>query len=112
MTTPRTIWVSKGAVEYIGGTVTEDQGKALFPGTLALAFSADSRIAPDDDAYVTPTVDTAGATAASRVVKLLIDSAAVTAHGLTLDDTYYLWVRITDVPEIAPRPFSDAFRPR
>lgn len=108
----RTIWVSRGAAEYVGGTVTETEGADITLATLEVAFSETTRDAPEEDAYIPPDVDEAGSSSAARTVKLLLDQSAATFHGLSDTGTYYLWVRVVDTPEIAPRPFSEAILPR
>lgn len=85
----REILVSAGAVEYVGGTITEATGKDI--GTATFQLSLGSRANPG--AWVTPSTSQAGPLGASqRVLKLLVDNT--TPRG-----TYYCWARIADTPE-------------
>lgn len=85
----REILVSAGAIEYVGGTVTEATGKDI--GTAIFQLSLGSRA--DPGTWVTPSSSQAGPLGASqRVLKLLVDNS--TPRG-----TYYCWARIQDTPE-------------
>ena len=87
------IYVSLGKKRYVGGTITELNGKDISTATFTIALGVDSSIPPTT--FVAPDVSTIGATNASRVLKKLIDST--TAPG-----TYYVWANILDSPEIEP----------
>lgn len=91
--TRRTVWVSKGEVEYVGGTVTEAEGKDLTAATFTIALG-DYRVPPD--AFFAPDVDEPGATPNVRTVKLLVEA------GTKPEGEYWIWVSIADSPE---RPF-------
>lgn len=93
--TARTIWVSKGAVEYVGGTITETTGQDITAATIVMALGAYST-PPDKTSGKTPDSDTQGATTADRVVKLLIDNTYTPATG------QYVYAWITDSPESEP----------
>jgi hypothetical protein len=88
-----TIYVSEGMKRYVGGTITETTGKDISGATFQIALSPDNQIPPT--VWVTPTVNMQGATTASRVVKLLVDTG-------TTPGTYFVWARVTDNPEIEP----------
>jgi hypothetical protein len=87
-----TILASAGEKQYVGGTVTELTGKDISAATFQIALG-DIAIPPTT--WSTPDVSVAGASAAQRVVKLLASST--TAPG-----TYWVWVRISDNPEVKP----------
>lgn len=93
MTQPSPIFVSLGKKRYVGGTITEDAGADISGDTFTIALGTSKTTPPT--AWVTPSVNTVGATTASRVLKLLIDNT--TAVG-----TYYVWANIVDTPEIEP----------
>lgn len=85
----REILVSAGAVEYVGGTVTESTGKDI--GTAVFELALGSRTNPGT--WVAPSTSQAGPLGPSqRVLKLLIDNT-------TPKGTYYCWARIQDTPE-------------
>ena len=87
------IYVTLGKKRYVGGTITEVNGKDISTATFTIALGVDSSIPPT--VFVAPDVNTIGTTNASRVLKKLIDSS--TAPG-----TYYVWANILDSPEIEP----------
>ena len=89
-----TIHVTKGAKEYVGGTITEKTGANIQAATYSIGLSASSQTPPVS--FSTPAVSEQGATVADRVVKLLVDNA--TAPG-----TWYCWVKVSDIPEVALR---------
>lgn len=95
----KTIWVSTGAQEYVGGSVTEITGEDISTATLEVGLSTSPNTPPDD--WATPDVDEEGTTTSSRVVKLLVTDT-------TELGTYYCWVRVSDIPEIAPRCFLES----
>lgn len=97
MTTQQTIRVSSGAAERtFPVTITEDTGEDISAKVVMMS------LAPAPDGYftartwVTPSVDTPQTDHATRVVQLLVDSS--TAVGV-----YWVWVKVTDTPEIVPR---------
>lgn len=93
----RTIQVTAGAVEYVGGTVKEKFGKNISAATIVMALGASPSDAPDD--WVAPTTTTAGGSPAERIVRLEVSSS-------TPPGSYWCWVKITDAPEILPRVFE------
>jgi hypothetical protein len=93
MTTTTIIYVTAGAQQYVGGTVTETTGKDISADTCMIGLSGSQNVPPTT--WVAPSVNTAGSTVASRVLKLLITST-------TTPGTYYCWAQITDSPEVAP----------
>lgn len=86
------IFVSQGAMKFVGGTITETTGKDISSSTFVVGLGG-SESPPT--VWVTPTVDQQGATTAKRIVKLLVTNT--TAPG-----TYWCWAKITDSPEIEP----------
>ena len=90
------ILVSAGAVKYVGGTVTETTGKDISAATFKVSLGSDKNPGP----WLDPDVSAAGATSASRVVKLLVSSTL--PAGVTIPGTYYAWVRVADAPELEP----------
>ena len=90
-----TIYVTLGKKRYVGGTITELYGKDISSAVLTIALGTDATIPPANANFVTPDVNTTGATNASRVIKKLVDST--TAPG-----TYFVWANISDSPEIEP----------
>jgi hypothetical protein len=87
-----TILASAGAEKYVGGTVTELTGKDISAATFQIALGS---IAAPPTTWSVPDVSVAGTTAAQRVVKLLVTNT-------TPPGTYWVWVRVTDNPEIEP----------
>jgi len=88
------IFVSLGKKRYVGGTITEDNGKDISGATYTMALGASGET-PPSTGWVTPSVNIAGATSASRVLKLLIDNT-------TPVGTYWVWANVVDNPEIEP----------
>ena len=88
-----TIYVSLGKKRYVGGTITELNGKDISAATFTIALGTDGTIPPAT--FTTPDVNTVGATTASRVLKKLIDAS-------TPPGTYFVWANILDSPEIEP----------
>ncbi len=84
-----------GGVEYVGVTITETSGQNITGATveLSLGTSTDPGVwrAPDDDKSPSPSI---------RTVKLLIGGSYRPPQRST---GYYLWWRLTDSPEVAPR---------
>lgn len=92
--TDNTIYVSLGKKRYVGGTVTELTGKDISGDTFTVAMGTGNEV-PPATGWVAPSVNTAGATSASRVLKLLIDNTFPLG-------TFWCWANITDNPEIEP----------
>lgn len=92
----QTIDVTAGAVEYTWPIVVRElNGADISAVTIEVSFG--SSAAPDT--WQTPDVDDPQADAATRVVQILIGDTLAPDAG----DDYYLWVRITDAPEVVPR---------
>lgn len=79
--------------EYVGGTIVETTGKDISGATYVIGLS--TSISTPPATYLTPSISTQGATTAERIVKLLIDSSFAIG-------TYYVWVNISDNPEVLP----------
>lgn len=92
----RTIWVSKGEAEYVGGTITETSGKDITADPIVVALGGYSQ-PPDKTTATAPTVDEQGATTAQRTVKLLIDNTYPPTTS-----PVWIWAWITDNPEVEP----------
>jgi hypothetical protein len=88
------IYVSLGKKRYVGGTVTEVNAKDISGDTFTIALGLDRTI-PPSTGWVAPSVNTVGATNASRILKLLVDNT-------TPLGTYWVWCTVTDNPEIEP----------
>ena len=91
----KTIYVTQGHKRYVGGTITEVNGKNISGDNIVMAMgpmwpppAKATAIAPDSDAQ--------GPTTASRVVKKLIQTGAV------MGEDQFCWAWITDNPEIEP----------
>lgn len=85
----QTIRVSAGAAEYTWpATITETTGKDISADVVRVSLGTYAAPA----AWVDPSVDTAQANHATRVVQLLVDSN-------TPAGTYYLWLSVGDGPE-------------
>lgn len=91
------ILASAGAVKYVGGTVTEATGKDITAATFVISLGSEFQ---PGRTWLTPDSNTVGATTASRVIKLLVSSAA--PAGLVIPGIYWAWVRVADSPEIEP----------
>ncbi len=76
-----TIFTRLGKKRYVGGTVTEVNGKDISGATYTIGLSPDLNTLPTS--FVTPDVNTAGATPAQRVLKLLISSPQAAGTGAT-----------------------------
>ena len=87
------IYVTLGKKRYVGGTVTELNGKDISTATFTIALGVDPTLPPAT--FVAPDVNVAGTTNASRVLKKLVDSSVTPG-------TYYVWANILDSPEIEP----------
>lgn len=88
---PQTINVTAGAARYVGGTITETTGKDISADAVQICLGTAS--APGT--WGTPDVKSVSTDKASVTVKLLVDSSVTTG-------TYYVWVKITDTPEVEP----------
>ena len=88
----QTIWVSKGEVEYVGGTVTETTGDDISGIDITVGLSTSGHEPPDAEVFAEPDVDDQGATEASRTLKKLVDDSIPLG-------AYYLWASIPDTPE-------------
>jgi hypothetical protein len=89
--TTQTIRVSDGAIEYtFESTLHADHD--ISGDTIVMSLG--SSTAPDS--WVAPSVDEPQTDNTTRVVQLLVDDA-------TEPGTYYLWLRLTDTPEVVPR---------
>jgi hypothetical protein len=96
-----TIWVSKGAAEYIGGTVTETTGADITEASFEIGLSS---TATPPDTFSTPD-DVDNPTPSTATVKLLVDDS-------TEPGTYTCWVRVTDNPEVLPLRIPGRFHVR
>lgn len=89
-----TIWVSLGKKRYVGGTVSEVNGKDISSATFTIALGTNAST-PPSTGFAAPDVSTQGATTADRVLKKLIDNSVAAG-------TYAVWANIVDNPEIEP----------
>lgn len=90
----QTISISAGAVEYTYPlTITETTGKDISHATIQLSLG--SYTAPGT--WQTPDTDTTPVVS-QRVVQMLVGDTLKPPPG-----DYFLWSRVTDTPEIAPR---------
>lgn len=87
--------ISSGAAVYVGGTVTETTGKDISADTFMISLGSDQ----NPGTWLTPDVSIAGTSNAQRIVKLLV-SPTVPAN--LAKGTYWVWVKISDSPEIQP----------
>ncbi|SFR76212.1 hypothetical protein SAMN05428970_2030 [Agromyces sp. CF514] len=90
MTRNATIYVTAGEKEYVGGTVTAQDGSDITGATFLVGLSQSGSTPPAS--WVAPDVNVQGATTADRLLKLLVDAPQSAG-------TYYCWARVTDVPE-------------
>lgn len=91
----QTIDLTNGALEYTYPlTITDRNGKDIHADTIALSLGTTTT----PGTWQAPDTDVASADKASRTVQLLVGSGLVPAPG-----TYWLWSKISDSPEIAPR---------
>ena len=82
--------VTAGGIEYASALITDTTGQDLTAATFQVGLGTNSRTAPA--AWQAPDVQESVGT--NVRVKLLID-------GIT-PGRYWLWVKITDTPEIIP----------
>jgi hypothetical protein len=80
--------------EYATGLFEELEGKDITTATIQVGLAADTRTLPA--AWLTPSVVTRPTPSTARV-SLLIDTGIPVGR-------YVLWVKVTDTPEILPRP--------
>jgi hypothetical protein len=86
---------ASGGVEYTWPlTITETTGKDISGDLIQLSLGRPTH----PGTWTAPDLDTTSASKASRTVQLLITAEPARPSGI-----YYLWSRITDSPEIAPR---------
>lgn len=93
MTATQTILVSNpaGAIEYTWPTtITADHD--IHSDTVQVSLGT----AAEPGSWVAPTIDPPQNDVKTRVVKLLVNNS-------TEPGTYWLWVRLTDNPEVVPR---------
>lgn len=91
----KTIYVSLGEAEYVGGTITETTGKDISAAPVLVALGGYDPPPSLTDA-VAPDVNESGGSTASRTVKMLIDNT------ITPVADVWLWVWLTDDPEVVP----------
>jgi hypothetical protein len=89
------IIISAGAAVYVGGTITEVTGKDISADTYQISLGSDTQ----PGTWLTPDVSTVGTSNAQHIVKLLVSSSV--PSGLA-KGTYWVWVKISDTPEIQP----------
>jgi len=99
-----TIYISAGAIQYVGGTVTEITGKDITLDLIDIGLSTSTLTPPTD--WLTPDVKIQGATVADAVVKLLVSSTLPTTSPVVSGSHYYCWVRLHDTPEVTPQMFQ------
>jgi hypothetical protein len=91
--------VSAGAAVMVGGTVTEKTLKNISAATFEVVLGSETT---PGTTWLTPNVSVQGPDGPhTRVVQLLVNS------GNTSKGVYYLWVRVTDTPEILPLRFPN-----
>lgn len=89
---PQTVAVSQGAIEYTWPTtITATDGDDITGDTVAVSLGTYTAPgawqAPDTITHPTPS---------SVVVQILVGAATPTG-------SYYLWVKVSDSPEVVPR---------
>lgn len=89
--------VSAGAAVMVGGTITELTGKNLNSCTFEVVLGSETQ---PGTTWLTPNSSVQGATVSERIVQLLVTDT-------TPKGKYYLWVRVTDTPEILPLRFPN-----
>jgi hypothetical protein len=82
--------VTAGETQYVGGTITEVNGKNITADTFEVALST-TAYAPVTG-WRSALVNIQGPTVADRTLLLLVDST-------TPVGTYSMWARVTDVSE-------------
>lgn len=90
--TTTTIWVSKGEVEYVGGTVYETAQVDISSATFKIGLSTSETTPPD--AFSVPDVSIADGASYKRTIKMLVDNTVSAG-------TYYAWGQIDDGTETA-----------
>lgn len=91
----REILKSTGATEQVGGTITEKNGKDLTSTTVEISLGSELR----PGTWTTPSVNILGPVNV-RKVTMLVGATPNTPKG-----EYWVWVKITDTPEIITRRF-------
>ena len=86
----RIIQKSTGAVEYVGGTITEDTGRDISAATVRLSLGS----ATDAGAWVAPAQDTSGPLNVRKVTMLVGAGSANTPKG-----EYWVWAKVIDTSE-------------
>lgn len=91
----QTVDVSAGAVEYtFPRTITETTGKDISADQIAVSLGSydapGAWVPPDRLTHPTPS---------SAVVQLLVSNSL----GLIVGQSYYLWTKVTESPEVIPR---------
>lgn len=87
-----TIWVSKGEIEYVGGTITNNEGEDISGIDYGIGLSHSHTEPPDEADFGTPDVNVEGSSTAVRTLKKLIDDSVELG-------TWYCWASIPDTPE-------------
>jgi hypothetical protein len=87
----QTVFVSAGAAKYVGAKISDKNGDDISADPVSMSLGTYTT----PGTWVTPSVDTPQTDTSTRIVKLLVNSS-------TPLGAYYLWVRITDNPEIEP----------
>lgn len=86
----RIILKSSGATEYVGGVITETTGKNISAATVQMALGS----ATVPGTFAAPSTDTSGPVNV-RKVTMLVGTTPNTPKG-----EYWVWVKVTDTPEV------------
>jgi len=97
----KAIYVTQGKKRYVGGTITERFGKDISGATYTVAIGTSTDV-PPTAGWAAPTVNTAGTSPSSRVLKVLIEATTQYAGAPIVPGRYTIWGNITDNPEIEP----------
>jgi hypothetical protein len=100
----QSIYVTQGAAQYVGGTITDTTGKDISTATYSVILSVDGNVPPAAAApgWAPPTVSIAGISLSQRIVKRLITASDPVG-------TWFLWCKITDteiLPFVLQGPFA------
>lgn len=87
------------AAKYVGGTIRETEGKDITDATFQVGLSSSHGTPPST--WVTPSVNTVGASSSQRIIKLLIDDS-------TPPGNYTCWAKVVDTPEREPLVLQDS----
>lgn len=90
----KTVYVTAGAEEYVGGTIVEVTGKDISSDTIVVGLGKDYYTPPTD--WVSPSAKIISA-ANKVLVKLIVEDGVAPGR-------YWFWARITDSPEIVVLP--------